>query len=248
RRVRKLREAFSGAARIFAVSESLRQFALELGAQNERIEVIANGVDVERFRPRDRNAARAALGLSPTAPVLISSLSQSFGEKGYNRLIESLPTLSERWPGLVCLFVGSNEKSKRAELDALVERKNLKEAVRFLGDLPPDELPGPLSAADIFVFAAHHEAPTSALLEAMACGLPIVAFDIGANRELVCRPELGDLVTLGDPSALKTAIDLALSRTWDRMAIRRHGESHHWDGHVNRLCRAFTEAVAERRS
>ena len=249
-RVQKLREAFRGAARIFAVSESLRQFALELGVSEDRVEVVGNGVDAECFRPRDRNAAREALGISPTAPVLISSdAGQSSGDKGYKRLIEALPTLSERWPGLVCLLVGSSSlnKSRRVALDALIERLNVKETVRFLDDLPPDELPGPLSAADVFVFDAHHESPVTALIEAMACGLPIVAFDAGANREIVCRPELGELVPFGDPSALKTAIDLALSRTWDRVTIRRHGESYHWDGRVNRLCRAFTEAVTGRR-
>ncbi|MCL2162579.1 MAG: glycosyltransferase [Betaproteobacteria bacterium] len=249
-RVQKLREAFRGAARIFAVSESLRQFALELGVSEDRVEVVGNGVDAECFRPRDRNAARAALGISPTAPVLISSGSgQSFGEKGFNRLIEALPTLSERWPGLVCLLVGSNslKKNRRAELEALVERLNMKETVRFLDGLPANELPDLLSAADVFVFDTHHEGPVTALIEAMACGLPIVAFDAGANREIVCRSELGELVPFGDPSALKTAIDLALSRTWDRVAIRRHGESYHWDGRVNRLCRAFTEAVTGRR-
>jgi len=245
RRVLKLRETFREAARIFAVSESLRQFALELGAPDDRVEVVGNGVDAEYFRPRDRNAARDALGISQVAPVLISS--DPAGEKGYKRLIEALPALSERWPGLVCLLVGSGslKKSRRVELEALVERLDLKETVRFLDDLPLDGLADLLSAADVFVFDAHHEGPVTALIEAMACGLPVVAFDAGANRELVCRPELGELVPFGDPSALKTAIDLALSRTWDRVTIRRHGESYHWDGRVNRLCRAFTEAVAE---
>jgi glycosyltransferase involved in cell wall biosynthesis len=250
RRILKLREAFRGAARIFAVSESLRQFALELGAPDERVEVVGNGVDAECFRPRDRNAARAALDISPTVPVLVVSGSGlSFGEKDYNRVIEVLPILSERWPGLVCLLVGldSLEKNRRVRLEAQVERLNLKETVRFLDGLSPDELPGPLSAADVFVFAAHHEGPVTALLEAMACGLPIIAFDTGSNRELVCRPELGELIPFGDPSGLKTAIDLGLSRTWDRVAIRRYGETYHWDGRINRLCRAFAESVAGRR-
>jgi glycosyltransferase involved in cell wall biosynthesis len=248
RRILKLRETLGGAARIFAVSETLRQFALELGAPEDRVEVIGNGIDAECFRPRDRTAARAALGLAPDAQVLITSSSDRFfGEKDYNRLIEALPALSKRWPKLVCLFVGldSLEKNRRAKLNALVERSDLKETVRFLDDLPLDELSGTLAAADVFVSAAYHETPVTALLEAMACGLPIVAFDVGANRELVCRPELGELAPMGDPSALKTAIDLALSRTWDRMIIRRHGEAYNWDGRINRLCRVFAETATE---
>jgi glycosyltransferase involved in cell wall biosynthesis len=246
--VLKLRETFEGAARIFAVSETLRQFALELGAPENRVEVVGNGVDAELFRPHDRTAARTTLGLSPDATVLITSSSDRFfEEKNYHRLIEALPTLSERWPKLVCLFVGldSSEKNRRANLEAMVERLNLKETVRFLDNLTPNQLPGTLSAADVFVSAATHETPVASLLEAMACGLPVVAFDMGVIRELVCYPELGELALMGDPSALKTAIDLALSRTWNRMAIRRHGEAYNWDGRINRLCRAFTETAAE---
>ncbi|MCL2876193.1 MAG: glycosyltransferase [Betaproteobacteria bacterium] len=246
-RISKLREAFKGAVRIFAINDTLRQFALELGAPDERVEIIADGIDAECFRPRDRIAARAALGISPVAPVLISSGGVS-GEKGYRRLVEALPTLSERWPGLICLLVGADslEKTSCTELKALVEQLNLKETVRFLDALPPDGLADPLSAADVFVFTAHHECPATALLEAMACGLPVVAFDTGINRELICRSELGGLALFGDPSALKAAIDLALSRTWDRVVIRRYGEAFHWDGQVNRLCRIFAESVARR--
>jgi len=251
RLVLKLREAFREAARIFAVSESLRQFALELGAPEDRVEVVGNGVDAECFRPRDRNAARTTLGVSPTVPTLaVSGPGQSSGEKDYSRVIEALPALSERRPGLVCLLIGSNSLGKdgRARLEAQVERLGLKETVRFVDDLPSEGLSALLSAADAFVFTAYQESPVTAPLEAMACGLPIIAFDTGSNRELICRPELGELVPFGDPSALKTTIDLALSRTWDRMVIRRHGETYHWDGRINRLCRVFTEAVAGRRA
>ena len=244
--VLRLRETFRGAARIFTASESLRQFVLELGVPDDRVEVIGNGVDAERFRPRDRHAARAALGLSPTVPVLLCSGRPS-EEEDHNRLIEALPALSERWPGLVCLIAGLDEKNMRAELEALIERQGLKETVRFLGTLSSDGLSDALSAADAFVFAAYRDGSVTALLEAMACGLPVVAFDAGASRELVCRPELGELVPFGDASALKASIDLALSRTWDRTAIRHYAETHHWDGRIGRLCRVFTEIVAERR-
>lgn len=249
-RISKLCEAFKGAARIFTVNSSLRQFALELGVPDDRVEMVSDGIDVERFYPHDRNASRAALGISPTAPVLLSSAGVS-GAKGYKRLIESLPTLSEHWPDLVCLLavgLDSLERHARAELEALVEQLNLKGIVRFLDTISPNELASTLSAADVFVFTAYSEGSATALLEAMACGVPVVAFDIGSTRELVSHPELGELTFLGDPSALRTAIDLALSRKWDRVAIRRYGETFHWDGRVNRLCRVFAELVSGRRT
>lgn len=238
----KLRETLLGATKVFAVCESLRQFAVDMGVPGERAEVIRSGVDAERFRPRDRNAARAALGLPPDVPVLIS-VGRLFEGKGHHRVIEVLPALVRRWPGLVYLIVGGGGAAgdNRAALDAQVERLGLGGTVRFLGELPHEDLPGPLSAADVFVLATRAEGWANVFLEAMACGLPVVTTDVGGNREVVCRPELGELVPFGEPLALETALDQALSRPWDRAAIRRYAESHSWDGRIDRLCRVFTE-------
>ncbi|MDR3212621.1 MAG: glycosyltransferase family 4 protein [Azoarcus sp.] len=238
----KLREALMGATKVFTVCESLRQFAVDLGVPGERAEVIGNGVDAGRFRPRDRNAARAALGVPLDAPVLIS-VGWLVEGKGYHRVIEVLPELVRRWPGLVYLIVGGGSPAgnDRAALEAQIERLGLKETVRFLGELPPGDLPGPLSAADVFVLATRSEGWANVFLEAMACGLPVVTTDVGGNREVVSRPELGVVVPFGEPLALEAALDRALSRPWDRAAIRRYAESNSWDGRIDRLCRVFTE-------
>ncbi|MDR1424005.1 MAG: glycosyltransferase [Azoarcus sp.] len=238
----KLREALHGATKVFAVCESLRQLAIGMGVPDERVEVVGNGVDAGLFRPRERGAARAALGLAPEAPVLIS-VGWLVERKGFHRVLDVLPALIRRWPDLVYLIVGSGSLAgdNRAELDAQVERLGLRANVRFLGALPPEELPGPLSAADVFVLATRAEGWANVFLEAMACGLPVVTTDVGGNREVVCRPELGELVPFGEPSALEAALEHALARSWDRAAIRRYAESNSWDGRIDRLCRVFTE-------
>jgi glycosyltransferase involved in cell wall biosynthesis len=248
RLIPQLRTAFSGATRIFAVCESLRQFAIELGASDERVEVIGNGVDADHFRPLDRGAARTALGLSPDVKVLVS-MSQPSEEKAHHRVIEVLPLLAERWPGLVYLIAGADgmEAQVRAELEAQAARLGVSESVRFPDEQSPGGLPGLLSSADVFVHAARREGPANVLLEAMACGLPVVTTDAGSHRETVSRPELGELVPFGEPQSLEEAIDRSLSRPWDRAAIRRYAETHNWDGRIDRLCRIFTESVAERR-
>jgi glycosyltransferase involved in cell wall biosynthesis len=143
----------------------------------------------------------------------------------------------------VYLIVGGGGAAgdNRAALDTQIERLGLGGTVRFLGELAHENLPGPLSAADVFVLATRAEGWANVFLEAMACGLPVVTTDVGGNREVVCRPELGELVPFGEPLALETALDQALSRPWDRAAIRRYAESHSWDGRIDRLCRVFTE-------
>ncbi|MDR1662665.1 MAG: glycosyltransferase [Azoarcus sp.] len=160
--------------------------------------------------------------------------------KGCRRVIEVLPSLVRRWPGLVYLIAGSTGKDDAA-LKAQAGRLGLGGTVRFLDGLPPGELFGPLSAADVFVLAGHAENGGGVFLEAMACGLPVVTTDSGGNREVVCRSELGALAPFGEPLALETALDLSLSRPWDRAAIRRYAETNSWDGRIDRLCRVFSE-------
>jgi glycosyltransferase involved in cell wall biosynthesis len=238
----KLREALMSATKVFAISENLRQLAIGMGVPGERAETIGDGVDAGRFRPHDRAEARAALGLTPEAPVLISA-GWPVDEKGCHRVIEVLPSLVRRWPGLVYLVAGAGALAGRdnTALKAHAARLGLNGTVRFLDDLPLDGLPGPLSAADVFVLATHAGSGGNVFLEAMACGLPVLTTEPGVSRETICRPELGELVPFGEPLALEAALDRALSRPWDRAAIRRYAETNSWDGRIDRLCRVFTE-------
>lgn len=115
----------------------------------------------------------------------------------------------------------------------------LEDCVRFLGTLPPEALKQPLSAADVFVLATRNEGWANVFLEAMACRLPVVTTDVGGNREVVCRDELGTVVPFGDAAALQTALSAALARDWDRDAILAYARDNEWDGRVAALVTAF---------
>lgn len=238
-------KALSGADRVFAVADALKQVAVSIGVPASKIAVVGNGVDTARFVPVDRALARAALDLPSDAPVLIS-VGGLVERKGFHRVIELLPSLRQRWPGLIYLIVGgaSAEGNNRPELERLVDRLGSGDAVRFLGSLPPDALKQPLSAADVFVLSTRNEGWANVFLEAMACGLPVVTTDVGGNREVVVSDHLGIVVPFGDAPALEAAIDRALATPWDRAAIRRHALDNAWDGRVDRLCAAFAELTA----
>lgn len=240
-----LRQALDGATRLFAVAQSLQQVAVELGIPQTKIEVIGNGVDLQLFRGQDRAAARTALGLTERVPVLIS-VGGLVERKGLHRVIALLPALRRRWPGLTYLIVGgpSAEGDMRSELEALVARLQLGDAVRFLGPLPPAQLSIPLSAADVFVLATRNEGWANVFLEAMACGLPVVTTDVGGNREVVNGDELGIIVPFGDAEALAAALDRALRTRWRPERIRRYAEGNSWDERVGRICRAFAELTS----
>ena len=240
----RLTHALQRASQVIAVSQSLRRVALSLGIAGDKVRVVGNGVDLRRFSPLDRAEARRALALPADAPVLVG-VGGLVERKGFHRVIELLPALRERHPGLVYLVVGGPgpEGDMGAELQRQVAALGLSEAVRFLGPLPADRVREPLSAADVFVLATRNEGWANVFLEAMACGLPVVTTDVGGNREVVSRPELGMIVPFGDApalcEALDRALDRALARAWDAPAIRRHAQDNTWDRRVDELVELF---------
>lgn len=232
----RLQQALAGVQRVFAVSDSLRRLALQLGVPPERTRVVGNGVDLLRFAPQPRAACRERLGLPADAQVLVT-VGGLVERKGFHRVIELLPALRLRWPGLHYLVVGgpSPEGDWTARLQAQVRELGLQDCVRFTGPLEPDDLAGVLSAADVFVLSTRNEGWANVLLEAMACGLPVVTTDVGGNAEVVSRPELGTVVPFGDAPALEAALHEALARPWDRGALRRHAEANTWDRRIDDL-------------
>jgi len=111
----------------------------------------------------------------------------------------------------------------------------LTDCVHFLGPLPPDRLSSVLSAADVFVLSTRNEGWANVLLEAMACGLPVIATDVGGNREVVSSPDLGEIVPFDKAESLCAAIANAIRHPWDRARIRRHAEENTWDQRVTVL-------------
>ena len=127
----------------------------------------------------------------------------------------------------------------------MVAAQQLDGAVRFLGPMAADRLKEPLSAADVFVLATRNEGWANVLLEAMACGLPVVVTDVGGNREVVADPDLGVVIPFDDHQALVNAIAQALNKEWDREAIRAHAEANTWDTRVVTLVNEFRTLVNE---
>ena len=237
--------AMRDAHRVFAVSGSLKRHAIDLGVAGERIQVVGNGVDTERFHRVSRASARERLGIPLDAPVLIS-VGALVERKGFHRVMECLPALRKRFPALRYVVVGgaSPEGDWSAELRACATRLGVQDCVAFLGPVPPDELSGPLSAADVFVLATRNEGWANVFLEAMACGLPVVTTDVGGNAEVVADARLGTLVPFGDAPALEAAIVDALARDWDREALVAHAFANSWDRRVETLAHEYAAIVA----
>lgn len=243
---RQIKKALNDASRIFTVSESLRREALAWGQDPAKVQMIGNGVDLDRFRPEDKLESRKMLGLPEKAKILIS-VGGLTERKGFHRIIELMPDLLEKHPDLHYVIAGgaNPEGNNRARLESLIQDLGLQSRVHLLGAVDPDELRYVYSSGDIFVLATSFEGWANVLLEASACGLPIVATNVGGNAEVVSSEDVGILVPYGDQQALKDAVLMALSRTWDRDGILDHARSHSWENKIPGLVSSFLDINAQ---
>ncbi|OAI06424.1 glycosyl transferase family 1 [Methylomonas methanica] len=243
-RSQRLLKALNDAARVFSVSDSLKQHVVNLGADAEKIRVVGNGIDTAKFFPIDKKQARQHWQIPEDMQVLIS-VGGLVDRKGFHRVIQILPGLIEKYPRLLYLIVGgaSPEGNIRSRLEQQVEKLDLGHHVRFLGAMPAEQLHGPLSAADIFVLATANEGWANVFLEAMACGLPVISTEVGGNREVVADETLGTIVPFGDADALLLALDNALQRQWDRQAIINYAADNSWGKRVDILLAEFKKLV-----
>lgn len=241
-----MNKALSRAAKIFSVSDSLKKVAIAIGILEEKILVVGNGVDLNKFYRVDWREARRSLNIPENVPVLVS-VGGLCERKGFHRVMASLSDLINTYPDIQFLIIGgaSAEGDWSEKLKQLVIELKLEKNVRFLGILSPDDLKISLSAADIFVLATRNEGWANVFLEAMACGLPIVTTDVGGNAEVVNRGELGRLVPFGDQQALGTAMDYALRNNWNREKIIDYARENSWDRRITILVDEFTKIAVQ---
>ena len=236
--------ALQRAERVLAVAGNLAERAREGGVPECRIATIANGVDSERFRVITRTVARRELGL-PQDGGLIVSVGHLSLRKGFHRVIRSLSRVLAIRPDVRLVIVGGKgaEHDNSAELRALVHDLGLADRVRFAGAQLPDRVALWLGAADAFVLASDFEGCPNVVLEAMACGRPVVAAKVG-DIETMVPPFAG--ILFDDPEdtvALAECITAALTRSWDPQRIHDHLSSQSWDGVAKRVAAQWLLAV-----
>lgn len=235
---RLIQGAIAGSEALIAVSAALKQAMIALGAPAEKVTVLRNGVDTEQFQPpADREAARAALGLTRTTLLSVGHLIE---RKGHHLVIQALAKL----PDTDLLIAG--EGPERAHLTALVRERGLGERVRLLGARPHAEMAALYGAADLLVLASSREGWANVLLESMACGTPVVATNIWGNPEVVQRREAG-VIAERDPDALGAAVGDLLTDPPARAATRAYAEGFSWDATTAGQLALFRDVVSRSR-
>jgi glycosyltransferase involved in cell wall biosynthesis len=235
----QIRSALRGAGAVVAVSRALAGKAVALGAAAAAVHVIYNGVDSGLFAPGSRSDARNRLGLGTEAPLLlyVGNLKAS---KGCLDLLEALPALLARQPKARLVYVGAGPC--REQLLERAAALGCGAQVTLAGAAAHDTLGDWFRAADLLCLPSHNEGVPNVVLEAMACGTPVVATDVGGIPEVV--PDYaGILVPPHDRAALSSALIDASERSWDTQRIVAHAGGFRWEDNIGQLERILQEVA-----
>lgn len=190
---------------------------------------VPQGVDTDVFKPLDKGKARDCLGLAEE-DIIVLFAGRSEREKRIGLLIESFERLQRLEPKARLLIVGDGRE--KSHLKSLVTRKGL-ERVSFRDSVPRSEMPWLLNCADVFALLSSHEGLPLAVLEALSCGIPVVATGVGDIPRFVRDGRTGRIVRDAEPSSIADALlgviaqgaklsqacrDVALGCSWDSVA------------------------------
>lgn len=212
------------------------------------IQVVSNGIDEKKYAIRiDADRKRLSLGCGPMARPILGWCGRMVPEKGLPVLIKALPQLVGKFPRLLVLLAGDGPM--RQELEAIAASEGISAHINFLG--ARTDVAEILQAMDLFVLPSLREGLPLVILEAMAAGIPVVATDVGGNRQAVVDGQTGFLVPSDNPDALAAAIsqllqDEAMHRRFSEEARRRFAEQFTVSRMVERYQTIYEDCLARR--
>jgi len=233
------------AHRVITVSEGLRALAIDLGADPSAVRTIPNGIKPEVFFRRDHEECRL-LHQIPGNALAILSAGDLAEIKGHHRIIEAAGKLvAAGLPAYLVIAGGAGRSGQyAATLRALVTQHGLQDRVRFFGLASQETLAELMSAVDVFCLASSSEGWPNVVNEALACGTPVVATDVGAVPQMLPSDRFGTVVPVNDSAGLEEALRRALTRTWDHDAISNWGRSRSWDQVAREVLQEAVQATA----
>jgi glycosyltransferase involved in cell wall biosynthesis len=226
------------ADRITTVSKETMKYVLRLGADKAKTRVIHNGVDINTFRPVNKQESRTRLGL-PKNRKIVLSVRRLVYKNGLGTLIESVPEVAKEHPDV--LFVVAGKGPSRKLIEDRIKELGISQNITLAGFVPDELLPVYYDAADIFILpSASGEGLPLVLLEAMACGLPVIATAVGGTPEILKNMKNGVLVPPLNPKAMaestsKLLSEQKLATTLGEEARRNVEDRYTWTENVHQL-------------
>jgi glycosyltransferase involved in cell wall biosynthesis len=231
---KQLMWAADNAAGMITVCNALRDEMVGLGMPGERIVPLRNGVDLQRFQPTDRQAARTKLGIDGFTIISVGLLDP---RKAHDLTIGALPLM----PDAKLLIAGTGPERKN--LEAQAERLGVSGRVTFLGAVAQTDLKDYYNAADAMVLASSREGWANVLLESMACGTPVVASNVWGTPEVVAAPEAGVLMKERTSQGIADAMRSLREHYPDHAATRRYAENFSWDATTEGQLQLFSRII-----
>lgn len=219
--------ALKRASAVFAVSDPLARLACELGARQQAVRTVGNGVDTALCQ-----AACAAVRPACRDSYTIVSAGRLTPRKGHQDVIRAVAGL--RLQGVAARLriigeAGRGVRSHEPQLRKLADDLGVAREVEFAGWMPQKLLAAAMAEADVVCLASEREGWPNVIHEALACGTPVVGYCVGSMPMLVPDERYGFVVPVGDAEALQSALEQALRKPWDRSAIAAWGRSRTWD-------------------
>ena len=215
------------------------------------IYIVSPGVDLEKFKSKNKFESREKLGLSQTTKILLS-VGRLEPIKGYDVLINALSFLNISDDFDVrLLIIGGDSKSQNEleRLNSLKLKHGLSNQVNFLGAIDHDELPIYLSAADVFVMPSAYETFGIAALEASACNLPVIAPQVGGLKSVVKHGQTGFLSVNKSPESLMHYLEILLKnkplRELFGVNSRLHAMNYSWGKSSEDLISVFEDVLSK---
>ena len=201
---------------LLTVSRTMRRAAIaRFGAEPAKVHTIVNGFDAAVFRPRPQRLLRTQLGIAADARLIIY-VGRLVEAKGMRELLAAFRRLATDDPCMQLALVGDGVMHE--ELARMVRADGLESRVLIPGGLEPAQVADWIGAADLLTLPSWSEGYPNVVVEALACGRPVVATDVGGTHEII-HADSGILVPPRDAGALHEALQRALARSWDHAAI-----------------------------
>lgn len=213
---------------VITLSSELKDIVKYMGIAAEKIHVIRNGVETSKFYLMDKQECRKRIGI-PEGKKIILSAGSLILRKGHHKIIELLPALAKKHD-IELYVIGSvgPEGDDLAFLENLIKRLGL-ENVHLVGSVLNNDLSCWYNAADIFCLSSSGEGCPNVVLEALACGTPVVASNVGEINNIIDTDVKGYVFELDKPDDLEFNLNRALDCQWDREAISVSMQQQTWD-------------------
>lgn len=223
-------------AAVIAVSQALKDAIAALGVDRQKVTVLRNGVDLERFAPRERGAIREKLGLTGAVWLTVGHLVEL---KGVHLAIAALT----RVPDVTLLIAGRGPQEP--QLRTLASELGMQERVRFLGPIAHAQLCDYYNAADALIHASSREGMPNVVLESMACGTPVIAAPFASAGEVLGAAAAGEIADERSAEAIAAAWLRWRARAPSRAATRSHAERFDWQLVVEAQQALYAQALAD---